>query len=449
MSFNGKNRFIILAIILAVCVSLFSGCGAKVEQTGDNTGADVSAAASPEAQDGEANAEAPQQDGEVNAEAPQQGGDEPAQTDADTQPAPAKADTATHVSSVGELLDAIGPGAEIIVEPGKYDITAFLDELLAKPSSDDWRAEHEYIELRECFDGVEIAVKNAEGMSISGTTDFPEDTEFTVDPRYATVFTFINCDDTLIEYMKFGHTENGSCMGDVLCFDNCADIRLNTVDLFGCGVHGVSAMNGCGNISVYNSYIHNCEFGPFDFYNSRGSFIFKKCVMTGSGSGGVYQNIPGSKLRFVECSFGENETNSMYFWSEPDVSFENCSWSEITQYPDYSDGYAYNDRKYIPDFSELKVAPTDKEHLESFFWYGVEDTEEGMPILNFNYDGTAVLTNYAHDSLNLTWTLENEYLGTFEGDGISGSFTLYYDPLSESENTWLYVKIGDKSMWMF
>ncbi len=434
MKKTNKIRLFALIMVIAFSLAMFSGCGVSAEPqeqpdtAAENNQGETPSAENPGGKEDPSAAETPDENGQTQA--------------------PSKEDSATHVSSVGELLDAIGPGAEIIVEPGKYDITAFLDELLAKPLSDDWRAEHEYIELRECFDGFEIAVKNAEGMSISGTTDFPEDTEFTIDPRYATVLTFINCDDTLIEYMKFGHTENGSCMGDVLCFDNCADIRLNTVDLFGCGVHGLSAMNGCGNISVYNSYIHNCEFGPFDFYSSRGSFIFKKCVMTGSGSGGVYQNIPGSKLRFVECSFGENETNSMYFWSEPDVSFENCSWSEITQYPDYGDAYYY-DRKYIPDFSELKVAPTDKEYLESFFWYGVEDTEEGMPILSFRYDGTAELTNYAHDTLILNWTLENEYLGTFEGDGISGSFTLYYDPLSESENTWLYVKIGDKSMWMF
>ncbi len=444
MSFSRKKLFPVLIIIFALCASLFSGCGAKIEpQQGDGAGTDNSAAVTPEAQNTEASPEPAQTEATASAEP---GGE--AENKAASEPVK---DDAVHVSSVEEFLDAIAPNAKIVVEPGKYDITAFTDELMMKPSVDDWRENHKYLELRECFDGVEVVVKNAGGMTISGTTEIPEDTEFTIDPRYATVLSFENCDDMLIEYMKFGHTENGSCMGDVLCFSNCADIRLNTLDLFGCGVYGLTATNGCGDISVYNSYIHNCEFGPFDIYNSRGNFVFRKCVMKGSGSGGVFQDIPGATLKFAGCSFGENETNSLYFWNEESVSFENCTWSEITQYPDYGEGYNgyYEEPDYNPDFSALKIAPTDESYLASYIWYGLEDTEEGMPVLNFRYDGTAELTNFHHDTLYPNWRLENEYAGVLEGDGISGSFTLYYNPELEDSNTWLYVKIGDYSMWMF
>ena len=49
MSFSRKKLFPVLIIIFALCASLFSGCGAKIEpQQGDGAGTDNSAAVTPE-----------------------------------------------------------------------------------------------------------------------------------------------------------------------------------------------------------------------------------------------------------------------------------------------------------------------------------------------------------------------------------------------------------------
>ena len=40
-----------------------------------------------------------------------------------------------------------------------------------------------------------------------------------------------------------------------------------------------------------------------------------------------------ASLTFKKCTFGEQESNNWYF--DEYATFEDCVWSEITEYPDY------------------------------------------------------------------------------------------------------------------
>ena len=88
-----------------------------------------------------------------------------------------------------------------------------------------------------------------------------------VTPRYATVLTFINCHDLVLDNMKIGHIPIGGCAGGVLKFENCTNIRLKNLELYGCGVMGISSHNS--NLYVEDCKIHSCTDGAIELVKTR------------------------------------------------------------------------------------------------------------------------------------------------------------------------------------
>ena len=70
-----------------------------------------------------------------------------------------------HVSSTEEFLEAIAPGVTIFVEPGYYNMSEYLEEVSMRKDYD-WDAEHPYVTLEYCYDGVEVVIKNADDLTI-------------------------------------------------------------------------------------------------------------------------------------------------------------------------------------------------------------------------------------------------------------------------------------------
>ena len=237
------------------------------------------------------------------------------------------------VTTAEELLEAIRPGAEIVIEPGCYDLSPFVEQAMAD-GRQFRQAGEEYVRLRECFDGTEIVVCNADDLIIRGGSESPGDTELVIEPRYATVFSFENCSDLTLFGLTMGHTEQGSCEGSVLRFSGCTGVELDKMDLYGCGVYGIEALDGSGDIHVRESEIRDCEYGPFSFEDTAGQLDFTDCALYGSDGAGFYAGGEDSSLRFIRCSFGEKESNVWYF--REDIETLDCTWSEITEYPDYS-----------------------------------------------------------------------------------------------------------------
>lgn len=306
------GRFFNCLLLAALLAALLAGCGdgQQPEQPASQTDAQASAAPTS------------------------------AQPTADPQPSAAPAaddhtqepdDGAIHVSSVKELLEAVAPGARIVVEPGRYDLTEFLRDYPNARDWDAWDEEHPYVWLDAVYDGVEVTVRDADGLSIAGGSDDPGDTEIVTEPRYAAVLNFENCADVELACLTMGHTEQGDCSGNVLDFVRCRDIRLRTVDLYGCGVYGVCT-RGCAGLTVSDSTIRDCAYGPVDIDESMGDDLFTACTFSGSGGGGSYVPTARSTLSFVDCSFGAGESTGWFFRNT--AAFENCEWGELTSYPD-------------------------------------------------------------------------------------------------------------------
>lgn len=257
-----------------------------------------------------------------------------------------------YVSSVEEFINAVGPGAVIFVEPGEYNISDYLDEVWEK-EGESWNDRHSCASIETCFDGKEINFFYANGMSIIGDTDDCSEVKFITDPRYAAVFNFNSCEEVGIWNITAGHSQMGYCVGNVIDLSACSWVDFENVDLYGCGVIGISIMDKCGMVRVFDSVIHDCENGPFQCVNFNAELYVNNTKMIGSNGGGYYDHEaiqdPGDEeafsavYRFMRCTFGEKESNRMAF--DDELYFDRCDFAEITEYPDY--GY-----DEYPDYPE-------------------------------------------------------------------------------------------------
>lgn len=295
-----QNRHILCAAVLAVALllALLTGCGA--------------------APDGPAPAPDSGPEATVDTPAPEPG----------TDTAPPAEDNAIHVSSAEELFDAIAPGVEIIIEPGYYNLSEFLEGAMASNRT------FPNVTLNACFDGTEAIISDIDTFTIRGDSTNAADTELVIDPRYGTVLTFERCNDFVLANLTLGHTESSDCAGSVLSFYECSSVELGNLDLYGCGIYAVNLKYGCSDFLIQDCILRDCDYGPFNIEDAAGPITFVGCDLSGSNGSGHYDPTDDSTLSFSDCSFGQAESNVWYF--SEDIITENCTWSEITEYPDYS-----------------------------------------------------------------------------------------------------------------
>jgi len=373
----------------------------------------------------------------------------PAETPADTRALqPDAEDGVYHVSSVEELVEAIRPGAGITIEPGRYDVTDFLKGFPNPRDWDAWNEEHEYVQISDVYDGLELVVRNTPDLYIKGGSEDPADTEIVIEPRYAAVLNFENCKGLELACLTMGHTDQGDCSGNVLNFDKCRNVYLRTMDLYGCGVYGIGAYNGSGNLYVSNSTIRDCAYGPFEIFEGEGDFQFTACTLAGSDGGGWYDVNEVSQLSFIGCFFGEQESNFWYF--DETASFENCEWSEITEYPDYSGA----DWEFDPEtFEELSV---DEDMMGDTYWIGYVrvdpqsgETEE-LPVfeveLTLDEDRSGELA-YWGGELDITWRCEDGMVFLESEDG--NFYVTVYRSTDEAEIVWLMMQLYNDIVWLY
>lgn len=236
------------------------------------------------------------------------------------------------VSTSEELINAIAQNTNIVIKSGFYNLSNDIADIW-KMQGETRNELNDHVKMRECYDGAELVITDLSYVSIRGETGKPNDTEIVVAPRYAAVINFEHCSNIDLSGITMGHTETGDCSGNVLDFSECQNINLKSMDLYGCGVYGIGAKNGTGNIYVSNSTIRDCSNGPMIVADADGTFEFTNCTLTDSDGFGYFEKTDDCSLAFRNCTFGYWETS--YFMFLEDIITENCTWSEEYIYPEY------------------------------------------------------------------------------------------------------------------
>ncbi|MCR5203525.1 MAG: hypothetical protein K6E47_00535 [Lachnospiraceae bacterium] len=231
----------------------------------------------------------------------------------------------TVVTNVEEFLEAIKPEATIIIEPGTYYMSDYIEYL----DRDEFNNSHKYVKLEESYDGYEIYINGVYDLTICGGNANPSATTLVIDPRSSAVFHFTECNGLKLCSFTCGHTATGYCIGNVIDLYNCHDVGMYAMNIFGCGVYGIGAYYNSGNIRLYNCVIHDCENGIFYFCELDEDIVFfDNCMFYGNYAGGeIYPTVECYPLvTFQKCSFGINESKKDAIWGEyVDID---CLWSE-------------------------------------------------------------------------------------------------------------------------
>ena len=191
-----------------------------------------------------------------------------------------------HVSTVDELLSAIGPLRTVFLDGEKFDLSA---------ATDYGTGSGEYYSWQEVYDGYELVISNLQGLNLVGGG--MDKTLVSAQPRYADVISFNNCRDISLVDMTLGHSEApGSCTGDVVSIFNCTSVDLTRCGLYGCGMIGIFASES-SRICVSHSSIYDCSYlGVQLQYVDEAIFI--ECSITGCGG----DEFGFNGLRLDECS---------------------------------------------------------------------------------------------------------------------------------------------------
>ena len=156
------------------------------------------------------------------------------------------------ISDTNEFISNFSSNNKLVLNKGYYDMLDFE------------RENTDNIFKEEVFDGNQLVVSNISNVTVVG-----DNSTLLVNPRYANVICFRECSNIKLIGLTLGHTpRKGSCMGSVLRFENCNNIQLDSLELFGCGTYGIELEN-CTNIRTNGTKIFECSYGALSIINSN------------------------------------------------------------------------------------------------------------------------------------------------------------------------------------
>ena len=207
-----------------------------------------------------------------------------------------------HVSSVNELLQAIGSDRTIYLSPGTYNLSEARDYGWGQAPEYYWEeaAEQEY----------QLVIDVVDNLTITGEGDNAA-VSIVTDPRSAAVIKFNGCANVEISNMTVGHTElPDACQGAVIYLYGCRNVLVDNCVLYGCGTIGIQA-NECWKLKAVNTVIKECSTGAIEL-GSCYEAVFDHCEMFGVGARDGYpahaliETGNGSSIGLYNCDIHDN-----------------------------------------------------------------------------------------------------------------------------------------------
>ena len=187
-----------------------------------------------------------------------------------------------HVSTVDELIAAIGPNVDIVLDAELYDLSTATGYGTSKGDYYYWLDE---------FDGPQLVIEGVDNLTIRSNDGSVTGHTIAAIPRYANVLTFKACSYITLSGFTAGHTrEPGVCAGGVLQFQDSTHVTVDNCGLFGCGILGVDA-GYCTDIRVANCDIYECSQGGVRFQSTEGIVMENNTL----------RDLDGSDMSFYDC----------------------------------------------------------------------------------------------------------------------------------------------------
>ncbi len=200
------------------------------------------------------------------------------------------------VSSAAQLVKEIGSDTRILLKPGIYNLSS-----IKQTDSNDKK-----VTWQEVSDGKELNISNISNLTIEGPNTGIA--ELVIDPRYAEIIRFKECDNVNIKNIKAGHTPNTyECDAGVLSFEKCNDILIDRSELYGCGSIGLNLYETKG-LNCTNTKINHCSLRAVQLFNCE-EIYFTGCKISDHEAYSNIVYIVNSKtIKFERCEFSGNKS---------------------------------------------------------------------------------------------------------------------------------------------
>lgn len=186
------------------------------------------------------------------------------------------------VTTVDQLLTAIGPNRRIVLEEEFYDLST---------AKDYGTGYTDYYYWSEELDGPSLVIMDVDNMTICSAAGDEKSCTLSAVPRYANVLSFLRCSNIILSGFTAGHTvEPGYCVGGVLNFNNSDNIRVEDCGLYGCGTLGVQAERS-SFITVKDCDIYECSLGGIQMAEVTDVVV----------EGCQFRDLGGDSMAFFDC----------------------------------------------------------------------------------------------------------------------------------------------------
>ncbi|MBQ8657389.1 MAG: right-handed parallel beta-helix repeat-containing protein [Prevotella sp.] len=275
------------------------------------------------------------------------------------------------VNNEREFIEALGP--DRIVEIGP-DVQLNLTRVLNDESLFSGVAGRDFLPMVErgtittptvvsedAYNGRQLTLVHIDLLTIRGA----HNSSIVVEPRYANVFNFVDCEGTRLENLTIGHTDEGYCTGAVISYIGGRVNVVKSCDLYGCGSYGLLG-DDTNSLGVSATRIHHCTNGIMQFYGSPG-LRFDNCDFFDNGHYTLVE-CDKSDLAFTSCRFYRNAADQQLFSGYYGLVLLDCDIyhpvenlgrtenllepREPNRYHDVAEGQYVQPRAIGPDVSE-------------------------------------------------------------------------------------------------
>lgn len=230
------------------------------------------------------------------------------------------------VSTAKEFLENIKSNTTIILNDGVYNLSE-VDKV-----------DNKSVVKSEVSDGYEYIINSVSGLEIKAADN--AEVTIVVEPRYANVLTFKNCDNISLNNIIAGHTvEQGYCTGGVIYLDNTTDTNIKGCKLYGCGTFGLIGYYGT-DIQVSDTEIYECTYGAVDMTACKNAEV-NSCLFRDCNGFSLFALSTCNDIHVADSEIknngNETEFDSLISGSSSDdIVFSNCTF-ENNKYQMFSD----------------------------------------------------------------------------------------------------------------